>query len=131
MMKSYQTEIRNLFNNACLASSYYYIAVNGHFDWIECTEKILEGIKKGYLGEDAYVGSPVSFFGLCGVHCKDILKKKGMPPRDDKAYAVQYTLEGKNHFVVVRNKEVIYDPWGYSDCVKFGIPVDYREIIYE
>lgn len=49
---------------------------------------------------------------------------------DEGLYAVEYQYNGGSHFVVAKKGEVLFDPSGNSNSVKYGRLVSYRKFVY-
>lgn len=132
---NYQLKIEDLFSHACLAASYSFLARGGKFNWVNTTQDILDGIKKGYIEDDGFVSKPVHYLEMMGMNAKDIKKvyiSSLLELPDNGIYVVEYKKAPHataSHFVVVENKQVIFDPSEPSNTVKYGAPYSYREIV--
>lgn len=128
---NYQKYIEDLFKHACLASCYSYIA-RGRFDWVQITQDILDGVRNGYIEPDCYVQYPVKYLEMMGMKIRDIEKVYIDSLPDDGLYVVEYKKnpnDKDSHFVVAKDKKVIFDPSEPSVTVKVGKPYSYRKFI--
>ena len=55
----------------------------------------------------------------------DVIKKPYKPEPFDQIVCFEYN--GGTHFVVMRDDQVVFDPSGNSNSVKYGIPTTVRE----
>ena len=132
---NYQSYVEDLFKHACLASCYSYLA-RGKFDWVQITQDILDGVKNKYLESDCWVEYPVKYLGMMGLKIRDIEKVfitslEQLP--DNGIYVVEYKKDPKDkasHFVIVKDKKVVFDPSEPSQTVKVGAPYSFRKLIY-
>ena len=132
MMENIQNKYAELFKHSCYAFCLCYKFSGTKYEWI-WLEQIARGVQGGYITEDCYVEFPVEFISYTlGVKIKDVVKvdfKKSELTED--VNIVMYEYNGDTHFVCM-NKEgdVIFDPSGNSNSVKYGIPVSIRKYIY-
>lgn len=124
-----QVKSRDFFSGACYAYCIAWI-YGGKRDWPSLTFNVAKGLQRGYIDEDGYVSHPVQYVNLISnAGFINVVHKDGLPPVDGKEYAVMYKWKDKTHFVVVKDKEIVFDPWENSDTVKYGIPFSYREFL--
>ena len=94
---------------------------------------VLSGWNHDYLENDGYVKYPVDFINtFTAKKIRDVQKvdfKKENLTEDMNI--VMFSYNGGTHFVIM-NKEgdVIFDPSGNSNSVKYGVPVSIRKYIY-
>lgn len=87
---------------------------------------VCKGVSKGFVAPDGFVRDPAGYLSLIDEKHRrfNITKVTGVP---DKEYPTLYRYKDYEHFVLSA-KDVTYDPYGESICVKFGKPVSYRKI---
>lgn len=143
-MVNIQAQMKELFGNSCLGYCYAYIAHKRTLVEIEpgiklLTASFLEGWVRGYIDDDGFVSKPVPYYNSITAvsKIKDIsavtisslkeLPKKGM-------FCVEFKMNPEHkesHFAVCVRGKIIFDPSGDSITCKYGVPVSYREFIYE
>ena len=92
----------------------------------------LQGWNDGFIDDDGYIRKPLEFIKLVsGKNFRDINKvpySKEELTEDENI--VMYEWNGGTHFVILdQNADVIFDPSGNSNSVKYGIPVSIRKFI--
>lgn len=137
MKTNIQAQMKELFGNSCLA--YVYAAfLTGSTDAKELTFIVLNGWRNGWVDDDGFVSKPVQYLNsFSSKKVKDIRKHnisslKELPGIGDWPVEYKLTPDSKaSHFVLATSKFIIFDPSGVSNTVKNGVPVSYREIVYE
>jgi hypothetical protein len=130
-MENIQKKYEELFKHSCYVFCLCYKFSGTKYEWI-WLEKIARGVQAEYITKECYVAKPVEFISYTlGVKIKDVVKvdfKKSELTED--VNIVMYEYNGGTHFVCM-NKEgdVIFDPSGDSNSVKYGIPVSIRKYI--
>lgn len=117
-MKSIQAQMKELFGNSCYA---YCIAAlfRKAADIKVLTKYVLEGWYNGYIENDGYVSKPLQFIKLvCGETYKDVKHVPYMPRPEEQIVCWEYN--GGTHFVIMKNNQVVFDPSGDSNSVKYG-----------
>lgn len=132
-----QERLKFIWGNSCYALCIAYI--NGLTDLKDMTYAVASGIYEGFVEEDCYVSDPVGYFNLCRTIITEPLNKNGfktdvekveinslMDLPDDGLYAVMWKYGEGTHFAVCRRGEVVWDPSGDSNSVKYGTIHSYR-----
>lgn len=133
-----QEKLKFIWGNSCYALCIAYI--NGLTDIKNMVYAVAAGILNGYIEEDCYVKEPVKYANLCkalmprpldlpqggfkNVEKVDIKSLMDLP--DDGLYAVEWKYGCGSHFAVCRRGEVVWDPSGDSNSVKYGTIHSYR-----
>lgn len=113
-----QAQMKELFGNSCYA---YCIAAlfRKTADIKVLTKYVLEGWYNGYIDDDGYVSKPLQFIKLvCGETYKDVKHVPYMPSSEEQI--VCWECYGGTHFVIMKNNQVVFDPSGDSNSVKYG-----------
>lgn len=92
----------------------------------------LQGWNDGFIDDDGYISKPLEFIKLVsGKNFRDIKKVpycKEELTEDENI--VMYEWNDDTHFVILdQNADVIFDPSGNSNSVRYGIPVSIRKFI--
>lgn len=92
----------------------------------------LQGWNDGFIDDDGYISKPLEFIKLVsGKNFRDIKKvpySKEELTEDENI--VMYEWNDGTHFVILdQNADVIFDPSGNSNSVRYGIPVSIRKFI--
>ena len=100
----------------------------------EIARYVLDGLICGYIEKDGYVSQPVHFVNYITdqdelyVDVKKVDYKKDELTEDTNI--VMWEYNEITHFVIMNKKgNVIFDPSGNSNTVKYGIPVSIRKFI--
>ena len=130
-----QEKLKFIWGNSCYALCIAYI--NGLTDIKNMVYAVAAGILNGSIEEDCYVKEPVKYANLCkslapakssqvfkNVEKVDIKSLMDLP--DDGLYAVEWKYGCGSHFAVCRRGEVVWDPSGDSNSVKYGTIHSYR-----
>ena len=134
-MENIQAKMKELFGNSCYAYCLAY-KFTGEYDIKELTSYLLEGWHKGYIDDNGYVSKPVLYINNVlllpeSAKIKDVkkvdFKKSALT---EEINIVMYEYNGGTHFICM-NKEgdVIFDPSGNSNSVKYGVPTSIRKYI--
>lgn len=134
-MENIQAKMKELFGNSCYA---YCLAYKfGRARTIkDLTACVLDGWYAGYIDDDGFVSDPVNYVNqTCREYVCPIIKdvKKVNFKKEELTEDINIVMWEYNkgtHFVCM-NKEgdVIFDPSGNSNSVKYGIPVSIRRFI--
>lgn len=92
----------------------------------------LQGWNEGYIDDDGYISKPLDFINLVsGKRFRDINKVPfSKEALTEDTNIVMYEWNDGTHFVILdQNGDVIFDPSGFSNSVKYGIPVSIRKFI--
>ena len=83
------------------------------------TKYVLEGWYNGYIDDDGYVSKPIQFIKLvCGETYKDVQHVPYVPSSEEQIVCWEYN--GGTHFVIMKDNQVVFDPSGDSNSVKYG-----------
>lgn len=138
-MENIQSKMKELFGNSCYAYCLAYKFANAR-SIKDLTSCVLHGWYTGFIDDDGFVSDPVNYVNkTCKAHCSklDFSKIKDVTKPDFKKEEltediniVMWEYNDGTHFVCM-NKEgdVIFDPSGNSNTVKYGIPVSIRRYI--
>ena len=85
-----------------------------------------------FIDDDGYISKPLEFINLVsGKRFRDINKvpfSKENLTEDENI--VMYEYNDGTHFVIMdKNADVIWDPSGFSNSVKYGVPVSIRKFV--
>lgn len=123
-----QKQMEELFAHSCYAYCISYMS--GKSDIKDLTTDVLEGWKKGYIESSGYVSKPHLFANMClgkENFYTDVKKPDYKPEPFNQIVCFEYN--GGTHFVCMRAGNVVFDPSGNSNSVKYGKPVSVREFI--
>lgn len=112
---------KELFGNSCYLYCLAYI--KGLRQFKEMTKFVLDAWYAGYCDDDGYVNSPHKCLGAKDVQI--VPYKESSTPQ-----IVMWEYNGGTHFVVMAHGEVIFDPSGESNTVKFGKIKNARKFIW-
>lgn len=132
-MTNIQEQMKELFGNSCLCYSYAFLELKSK-DIKLLTRAVLNGWIEGYIEDDGFVKFPLDYLrNTLGLKVKDVSKVKisslnDLP--DNDYYVVEYVYGNGSHFVVAKNKKVVFDPAGDSNTVKKGKVYSYRKLKY-
>ena len=132
-MENLQKECEIFFSGVCyafcLVKKFRPNASNA-----EIVRYALDGYVCGFIEDDGYVSQPVQFVNYITdedeiyVDVKKVDYKK--EELTEKENIVMWQYKGNTHFVIMNKEgEVIWDPSGNSNTVKYGIPVSIRKFI--
>lgn len=130
-MINIQKKYEELFKHSCYCFCVCYKFSNSKDEW-KWLEYIARGVQAGYITEECYIEKPVQFINkILGGNIKDVtkpdFKKENLT---DDINIVMYSYNGGTHFVCMNKQgDVIFDPSGDSNSVKYGIPVSIRKYI--
>lgn len=131
-MENLQEKYKKFFSGVCYAFCLVK-KFNPKASDAEIAMIVLSGWNNDYLEDDGYVKYPVDFINtFTAKKIRDVQKidfKKENLTEDMNI--VMFSYNGGTHFVIM-NKEgdVIFDPSGNSNSVKYGVPVSIRKYIY-
>ena len=135
MMENLQEKYKKFFSGVCysfcLVKKFRPKATDA-----EIAKITLDGWDKGYVDADGYVAKPVEFInecifdGKCAV--RDVEKVDfSIHALEDKCNIVMWQYGEGTHFTIMNQAgDVIFDPSGNSNSVKFGIPVSIRRFVF-
>lgn len=115
----------------CLVKKFRPTATNATIAMIT-----LNGWDKGFIDDDGYVSKPVEFINECILGGTNAVRDVEKPDfsihaLEDKYNIVMWQYGEKTHFTIMNQAgDVIFDPSGDSNSVKYGIPVSIRRFIY-
>lgn len=111
-----QSICEKIGQNGCLILCDCYIA---HINPLETISKFNELVdNKIVRANDCYVlNHEKLIYFLSGHHLKYI--KTNIAPKDC-LYISNWIFENKNHFVVMKNNQIVYNPLDYSTCTSKG-----------
>lgn len=95
----------------------------------------LDGWNRGFIDADGFVSKPVEFINVCildgSYAIRDVEKVDfSIHALEDKNNIVMFQYNEGTHFVIMnQNGDVIFDPSGDSNSVKYGIPVSIRRFV--
>lgn len=131
-MENLQEKYKKFFSGVCYAFCLVK-KFNPNASDAEIAMIVLSGWNHDYLEDDGYVKYPVDFINtFTSKKIRDVQKvdfKKENLTEDMNI--VMFSYNSGTHFVIM-NKEgdVIFDPSGNSNSVKYGVPVSIRKYIY-
>lgn len=124
-----QKQMTELFGNSCYAYCIAYLYGKKRTIY-ELTEAVLGGWKAGYISNGGYVSAPHLFANFCigkkGFYT-DVIQKPYKPTNYEQIVCWEYGH--KTHFVVMKDGQIVFDPWPNSETVRLGNPVSVREYI--
>lgn len=116
-MKQIQDKIKQLVDGLCLALCYTELwGIKNDGDKLKI---IAEAVRQGYVGWDGTVKNPIGLAKLCGhMEVKDIKNPTTYEGHD--TVVANFTYNGFNHFVLVKDGEVVWNSIEHSKCVENG-----------
>lgn len=117
-MKNIQAQMKELFGNSCYA---YCLAAlfSKTADIKTLTKYVLEGWYNVFIDDDGFVSKPLQYIKwICGETYKDVEHVPYVPSSEEQIVCWEYD-EG-THFVIMKDNQVIFDPAGESNTVKYG-----------
>ena len=132
-MENLQKECETFFSGVCyafcLVKKFRPNASNA-----EIIRYTLDGLICGYIEKDGYVAQPVHFVNYITeqdelyVDVKKVDYKKDELTENENI--VMWEYNSNTHFVIMdKEGDVIWDPSGNSNTVKYGVPVSIRKFI--
>lgn len=127
-----QTFMEKAGKGACL-SLCYIKASKPDATETELFDILWEANEKGIIdaNDDCYVRDAISLMKLANPNKKYSVTKQKISSLDelgDKTACVNFSHNGYNHWVLVKNGEIIFNSLDNSVCVSKGAPVDARII---
>lgn len=118
-----QDDLMQLANGCCLALCYCELwGIHEDGDKLKI---ISEAVRQGFIEWDGTVVNPVGLAKLCGhTEVKDIRKATKYDGHD--TVVANFTHNGYNHFVLVKEGKVIWNSLEHSVCVNRGSIESYR-----
>ena len=137
-MTNTQEKLKFIWGNSCYALCIAYI--NGLTKLKDMVYAVASGIYYGFIEEDCYVKEPAKYANLCKAitvypydttsgfkgNVEKVEIKSLMDLPDDGLYCVMWKYGEGTHFAVCRRGEVVWDPSGDSNSVKYGNIHSYR-----
>lgn len=125
--------IQAIADNGCLAMCYLYCIglVDSEYNIIGI---LSEAMDMGLLEKDCFVSDADKFLNAyCGANKVKVIKKDitSLEEITGDFTPVRFDYNGKNHWVVVENGRIVFNPRMYSKCVNFGRPTTARIITFE
>ena len=122
-MKQIQDKLKEMADGLCLALCYTELwGIHNDGDKLKI---IAEAIRQGYVEWDGTVKNPVELARLCG-HTEVINIKKSATYDGHDTVPANFTHNGFNHFVLVKDGEVVWNSLEHSKCVENGKIESYR-----
>ena len=118
-----QDKIKQLADGICLALCYTELwGIKNDGDKLKI---IAEAVRQGFIEWDGTVKNPVGIAKLCGrMEVRDIKKVTTYEGHD--TVIANFTHAGFNHFVLVKDGEVVWNSLEHSKCVENGHIESYR-----
>lgn len=122
-MKQVQDKIKELADGLCLALCYCELwSIKDDGDKLKI---IAEAVRQGYVEWDGTVKNPIGLAKLCGrMEIKDI--KNAFTYDEHDTVVANFTFNGFNHFVLVKDGKVVWNSLEHSKCVENGKIESYR-----
>ena len=111
-------------SGCCLLSFLYAIGVDPILAIIDYDDLV----KNGLIATDCTIQDYVKLSKYFKVDCSLIYSSNPLAYIKDKMYLGRWTRNGYNHFVVMKNGKVIWNPLDVSKCVNEGTLSDIRVI---
>ena len=111
-------------SGCCLLSFLYAIGVDPILAIIDYDDLV----KNGLIATDCTIQDYVKLAKYFKVDCSLIYSSNTLAYIKDKMYLGRWTRNGYNHFVVMKNGKVIWNPLDVSKCVNEGTLSDIRVI---
>lgn len=132
-MEDIQSKMKELFGGSCYAYCLAY-KFAGARTMKDLTSYVLKGWYDGFIDDDGYVSKPVQYINnTCKASTKIIDVEKPVYKKEnliEDLNIVMFEYNNGTHFVVVdKEGDVVFDPSGNSNTVKFGVPVSIRKYI--
>ena len=111
-------------SGCCLLSFLYAIGVDPILAIIDYDDLV----KNGLIATDCTIQDYVKLAKYFKVECSLMYSSNTLAYIKDKMYLGRWTRNGYNHFVVMKNGKVIWNPLDVSKCVNEGTLSDIRVI---
>ena len=111
-------------SGCCLLSFLYAIGVDPILAIVDYDDLV----KNGLIATDCTIQDYVKLAKYFKVECSLMYSSNTLAYIKDKMYLGRWTRNGYNHFVVMKNGKVIWNPLDYSKCVNEGTLSDIRVI---
>lgn len=118
-----QDKIKELADGLCLALC--YCEMWGIHEDSDKLKIIAEALRRGYIEWDGTVVNPIGIAVLCGHNEVRDIKRATTYDGNDTVVA-NFTHNGFNHFVLVKNGKVVWNSLEKSVCVQNGHIESYR-----
>ncbi len=110
-----QTVCEKIGQNGCLLLCDCYIA---HINPIEAISKFNELLEARIIRKDCYILDHEKLLYLLSGHRLKYIKTNVAP--ENCLYISNWIYEKNNHFVVMKNNQIVWNPLDYSTCVNKG-----------
>lgn len=122
-MKQIQDKIKEWADGLCLALCYMELfGIHNDGDKLKIAS---EAVRQGFIDWTGFVQNPIGLAKLCGhMEVKDIKKTSTYEGHD--TVVANFTYNGFNHFVLVKDGEVVWNSLEHSKCVENGKIESYR-----
>jgi len=111
-------------SGCCLLSFLYAIGVDPILAIIDYDDLV----KNGLIATDCTIQDYAKLAKYFKVECSIMYSSNTLAYIKDKMYLGRWTRNGYNHFVVMKNGKVIWNPLDVSKCVNEGTLSDIRVI---
>ena len=111
-------------SGCCLLSFLYAIGVDPILAIIDYDDLV----KNGLIATDCTIQDYVKLAKYFKVACSIMYSSNTLAYIKDKMYLGRWTRNGYNHFVVMKNGKVVWNPLDVSKCVNEGTLSDIRVI---
>jgi len=112
-----QDDLKKLADGCCLAMC--YLEMWGIKDSGDKLKLLAEAVRQNYIKWDGTVVNPIGLARLCG-HTEVINIKKSATYDGHDTVPANFTYNGFNHFVLVKDGEVVWNSLEHSKCVENG-----------
>lgn len=118
-----QDKLKTLADNCCLALCYCELwGIKSDGDKLKI---IAEAVRQDFIDWDGTVKKPIGLAKLCGrTDIKDM--KKSTTYDGHETVVANFTHNGYNHFVLVKDGKVVWNSLDKSVCVNQGTIESYR-----
>lgn len=135
-MENLQEKYKKFFSGVCYAFCLVKKFKPYSASDAEIAREVLDGWDAGYIDDDGFVSKPVEFINniiepemlgeIIDVKKVDFKKEE----LTENMNIVMWEYDDGTHFVIMNQSgDVIFDPSGNSNTVKYGIPVSIRKYI--
>lgn len=112
-----QDKLKEMADGLCLALC--YTELFGIHDDGDKLKIIAEAVRQGFIDWTGFVQNPIGLAKLCGrMEVKDIKRVTTYDGHD--TVVANFTHNGFNHFVLVKDGVVVYNTLEHSKCVENG-----------
>lgn len=120
-MENIQAKMKELFGNSCYA--YCIAAINNKVEnrtLKHLTKTVLDYWYRGFIDDDGFVSKPVECMNAHKAFpmYKDVQHVPYVPSSEEQIVCWEY--KSGTHFVIMKDNQVVFDPAGESNTVKYG-----------